>query len=161
MEDGKATVRSAIDGAPAARAGVKAGDVLVEIDGAPLEGLGLNQVIDKLRGRAGTPVRLKIARKGQDGSIDVTLVREVIRRPGARIEVHVVDGGLAITAVGAWSVLDFEKGKSVPVKITANGAFRVEGGDYTRLTFVTDQAGKISGLVLNPGPWEIRAIRIN
>jgi hypothetical protein len=88
-------------------------------------------------------------------------VREVIRRPGARIEVRLVDGGLAVTAAEPWSVLDFEKGKSVPVKITANGEFRVEGGDHTRLAFVSDQAGKISVLVLNPGPWEIRATKIN
>jgi C-terminal processing protease CtpA/Prc len=140
---------------------VKAGDVITEVDDAAMTGLTINQVLDKLRGRAGTPVRLKIARKDQDNPIDVTIVREPIRIPGARIQVRVEGGKLEVAATGRWSVLDFEKDKPVPVGATSSTEFRVEGGDHTRLAFVSDSTGKITGVVLNPGPWEIRAAKIN
>jgi CubicO group peptidase (beta-lactamase class C family) len=159
VDGGKVTMRP-LDDAPAARAGVQSADVLTEVDGEPLKGLGLKQVLDKLRGKAGTSVRLTIARSGADKPIEVTIVRDVIRLPGARLEVRMVDGGLAVSAVGPWSVLDFEKGKSVPVRSMANGQFREDGGDRTRLAFASDQDGKTS-VVLNPGPWEIRAAKIN
>ena len=73
---------------PAARAGVIAGDVITEIDGSPVAGLTLDPVLAKLRGAPGTSVRLKLADK------EVTVVRETIRLPGARLKVQVVDGEL-------------------------------------------------------------------
>jgi CubicO group peptidase (beta-lactamase class C family) len=159
--DDKITVRWPIEGGPADKAGMKAGDVVTEIDDAPLKGLGINQVLDKLRGRAGAPVRLKIARKDQDSPIDITIVREPIRLPGARIQVRVEGGKLEVAATGRWSVLDFEKDKPVPVGATSGTEFCVESGDHTRLAFVSDSTGKVTGVVLNPGPWEIRAAKIN
>jgi carboxyl-terminal processing protease len=66
-----------IDDSPAARAGVIAGDMIVAIDGAPVQGLTLNQAVDKLRGTLNSPVRLKILRQGRP--IELTLVREQIR----------------------------------------------------------------------------------
>ena len=159
--EGKVVVRETIDGGPGERAGVKALDVITDIDDVPTRGLGLNEVIDKLRGKPGTPVRLKISRYLEDKPIEVTIVREPIRVPGARIEVRVEDGKLMVAAKGRWAVLDFEKDKPVPVVATSDTEFRYEGGDHTRLAFVRDPAGKVSGVVLNPGPWEIRAAKID
>ena len=153
-------VRRPIEGGPASKAGVKSGDMLTEVDDVPLAGLSIDRVIEKLRGRAGTQVRLKIARKDQD-PVDVTIVREPIRPPAARIEVRVEDGALAITATGKWAVLDFEIGKSVLARPTSSSEFLVDGDDHTRLVFVSDQAGKVSGAVLNPGPWQIMATKEN
>ena len=124
-----------------------------------MRGVALNEVLDKLRGKVGAPVRLKISRYGEDGPFDVTIVRETIRIPGARIEVRVEDGKLMVAATGRWAVLDFEKDKPVPLTATSDTEFRYEGGDHTRLAFVRDEHGKVSGVVLNPGPWEIRAAR--
>ncbi len=161
VADDKVTVRTPIDGGPAAKAGVKAGDIIAEIDGAAVKGLAINQVLDRLRGRVGTPARLKIMRKDHGSPIDVTIVREPIRLPGARILVRVEGGKLEVSATGRWSVLDFEKDKSVPVEATSTTEFRLESGDHTRLAFVSDSTGKVTGVVLNPGPWEIRATKIN
>jgi CubicO group peptidase (beta-lactamase class C family) len=159
--EGKVVVRIPFEGGPADRAGVKALDVVTDIDDVPVGGLPIDQVLDKLRGKAGTQVRLKIARYAEDRPIDVTIVREAIRLPGARIEVRVVDGKLMVAAIGRWAVLDFEKDKPVPVVATSDTEFRYEGGDHTRLAFVRDPAGKVSGVVLNPGPWEIKAAKID
>ena len=142
---------------------MRLGDLLTEIDDVPLKGLGINEVLARLRGAPGTSVRLKILRKGEAAPIDVAVVREVIRQFGttARIEVRVVDGGLTVEAVGPWSVLDFEKGQLTAVKPISDREFRIDGSDQTRIAFVTDEAGKVVGAILNPGPWEVRAVRIN
>ena len=108
----------------------------------------------KLRGAAGTQVRLKIARKDQDKPIDLTIVREVIRGAGARIQVKVVDGTLVVEAIGPWSVLDFEKGKPVAVQPLSGSEFRLESGEHTRLSFTQDR------VVLNPGPWQIEGTKL-
>jgi hypothetical protein len=160
VTSGKVTVRQPIEGGPAERAGVKAEDEIVEIDDMPMTGIALNQVLDKLRGRAGTPVRLKIARKDQ-APINVTIVREAIRVPGARIQVRAEGSTLTVAATGRWAVLDFEKDKPLAVKALSNSEFQFDGGDHTRLAFTKDAAGKVSGVVLNPGPLEIRAAKIN
>jgi CubicO group peptidase (beta-lactamase class C family) len=159
--EGKVVVLFPIEGGPSERAGVKALDVITDIDDAPTHGLALNEVLDKLRGKAGTPIRLKISRYGEDKPIEVTITREVIRIPGARLQVRVEDGRLMVAAVGKWAVLDFEKDKPVPVTATTDTEFHDDGGDHTRLAFVRDQAGKVSGVVLNPGPQEIRATKID
>ena len=120
----------------------------------------MGQVIEKLRGRAGTQVRFKVLRGDQDPR-NVTIVRAPIRPPGARIEVRVEDDALAISAKGKWDVLNFEKGKTIPARPTSNSEFVVEDDDHTRLAFVRDGAGKITGAVLNPGPWQITAAKVN
>jgi CubicO group peptidase (beta-lactamase class C family) len=158
VED-KVVVRQTIDRGPAERVGVKALDVITDIDDAPVRGLNLGEVLDKLRGKMGTPVRLKISRYGEDKPIYVTIVRETLRVPGARIEVDIKDDKLSVTATGRWPVLDLEKDKPVPLTATSDTEFRYDGGDHTRLAFARDEHGKVSGVVLNPGPWEVRAAR--
>jgi CubicO group peptidase (beta-lactamase class C family) len=160
LAENKVTVRRPTEGGPASKAGVKAGDVLAEIDDVPSVGLRMDQVVEMLRGRAGTQVRLKVVRKDQD-PFDVTIVREPIRPLVARIEVRVEDGALAIVAKGKWAVLDFENGKTVLARPTSNSEFLVDGDDHTRLAFVSDQSGEVSGVVLNPGPWQITAAKEN
>jgi carboxyl-terminal processing protease len=78
MEDGLIKVVAPIDDTPAARAGILANDLIVEIDGTPTKGLNLQEAVDKMRGPVNTPIKLKIMRKGQDKPVDMTLTREVI-----------------------------------------------------------------------------------
>src|SRR5204863_7664552 len=120
LVDGKFTVRQPIEGGPAARAGVIAEDVLTGIDGTTVAGLPLEPVLGKLRGPAGTSVRLKFADK------EVAVVREAIRPPGARIAVRVVKDELVVEAIGDWSVLDFEKGKPAVLKPVSASEFQLE-----------------------------------
>jgi CubicO group peptidase (beta-lactamase class C family) len=155
MVDGEAIVRVPYFGGPAQKAGVHEGDNVVAVDDQPLQGLPIGGVIDKLRGPIDTPVRLRIARKGQDKPLDFTVMRKPIRPPGAQIEVRVVDGKLVVEAVGPWSVLDFEKGKPAAVDAISNTDFRFGGGDHTRLAFTRD------GAVLNPGPEEVWGDKVN
>ncbi|HEV2081415.1 MAG TPA: S41 family peptidase [Brevundimonas sp.] len=77
-EAGLVKVISPMDGSPAARAGVQAGDVISVIDGASAAGLSVSEVSDKLRGAPGTQVAVTFLRDGSD-PLEVTLTREVIK----------------------------------------------------------------------------------
>jgi carboxyl-terminal processing protease len=90
MEDGLLKVVSPIDDTPAAKAGILAGDVISEIDGAPVKGLTLSQAVEKMRGAPGSDVRIQIVRKDQAAPLDLTLTRQIIRVSSVR---HELEGG--------------------------------------------------------------------
>src|SRR6187455_3860503 len=79
MEDGLIKVVSTIDDTPASRAGVMANDIITNLDDEAVQGLTLNQAVEKMRGPVNTKIKLKIVRKGQDKPIEVTLTRDNIR----------------------------------------------------------------------------------
>jgi len=90
MEDGLIKVVAPMDDTPAKKAGILSGDLVTEIDGDPVQGLSLEQAVNKMKGPVDTKTRLKIMRKGVDNPIDVSIVREIIRvRP---VSYH-ADGG--------------------------------------------------------------------
>src|SRR6266542_5718903 len=79
MEEGLVKVVAPIDETPAAKAGVLAGDIISHLDDEPVQGLTLNQAVEKMRGPVNTKIRLKIMRKGQDKPTEVSIVRDIIR----------------------------------------------------------------------------------
>jgi carboxyl-terminal processing protease len=90
MEDGLIKVVAPIDDTPAAKAGILSGDLITQIDDDVVQGLTLEQAVNKMKGPIDTKTQLKIFRKGSEKPIDVSLTREVIRvRP---VSFH-VDGG--------------------------------------------------------------------
>ncbi|KQT05725.1 MAG: S41 family peptidase [Bradyrhizobium sp.] len=93
MEDGLIKVVSPIDDTPASRAGVMANDIITNLDDEAVQGLTLNQAVEKMRGPVNTKIKLKIIRKGQDNPIDVTLVRDNIRVRSVRARVEQDDIG--------------------------------------------------------------------
>jgi carboxyl-terminal processing protease len=79
MEDGLIKVVAPIDETPAAKAGVMANDIITHLDDEPVQGLTLNQAVDKMRGPVNTKIKLKIVRKGAEKPIDIAIMRDVIR----------------------------------------------------------------------------------
>jgi carboxyl-terminal processing protease len=77
-EGGLVKIISPMDGGPAARAGVQAGDVIQSINGQNASGLTVSQVSEKLRGAIGTTVAVTFLRDGED-PLEVELTREVIK----------------------------------------------------------------------------------
>jgi len=79
MEDNLVKVVAPIDDTPAARAGVRAGDLITHLDGEQVMGLSLNQAVDKMRGPVNSPITLKIKRDGVAEPIEIKIVRDIIR----------------------------------------------------------------------------------
>ncbi|HXI07132.1 MAG: S41 family peptidase [Bradyrhizobium sp.] len=88
MEDGLIKVVSPIDDTPASKAGIMANDIITQLDDEQVQGLTLNQAVEKMRGPVNTKIRLKIVRKGSDNPIEVTLVRDNIRVRSVRARVE-------------------------------------------------------------------------
>jgi carboxyl-terminal processing protease len=68
-----------IDDTPAHKAGILSGDVITHLDDEPVQGLTLNQAVEKMRGPVGTKIRLRVNRKGAEKPLEITIVRDVIR----------------------------------------------------------------------------------
>ena len=88
MENGLVKVVSPIDDTPAAKAGVKAGDLITHLDGEQVLGLTLSEAVDRMRGLIGTDIVLMIRRQGVEQPIETRITRAVIKIQSikARIE---------------------------------------------------------------------------
>ena len=84
LVDGYFTVVRPIADTPAARAGVAAGDRVIELDHVSLKGRTLREIVGSMRGRPGTEVHLRVRRPGEDEPIDFDLVRAVIATNSVR-----------------------------------------------------------------------------
>lgn len=80
--DGKLTIVAPTPGAPADRAGLRAGDVIEAVDGSPLQGVAEDEALTLVRGPAGTSVHLTIRRSDQAAPFEVDVPREKIVVPG-------------------------------------------------------------------------------
>ena len=86
MENGVVKVVSPIDDTPAAKAGIKAGDYITDIDGESVIGQTLNEAVDKMRGKVGTKVKLTIQRAAEK-PFDVKIKREEIKIQSVKSDV--------------------------------------------------------------------------
>jgi carboxyl-terminal processing protease len=84
VKDRQLTVVAPIEGTPADRAGLHAGDRIVKIDGNPTKDMTLMEAVKKLRGPKGTSVTLTILREESPGPFEMSLVREVIEVKSVR-----------------------------------------------------------------------------
>lgn len=86
MESGFVRVIAPIDDTPASRAGLRPGDLITRIDDTAVQGLTLNEAVQRMRGPRGSEIVLTIVREGEDRPISVTLVRDTIRVRSVRAE---------------------------------------------------------------------------
>src|SRR3546814_16514880 len=93
MQDGFVRVVSPIDDTPAAKAGIKPGDLIVKLDDTPVKGLSLSDAVDKMRGEPGTKIKLTIVSEGDTAPRVVDLTRETISVKSVRG--RMIDHGLA------------------------------------------------------------------
>jgi carboxyl-terminal processing protease len=78
LEDPYIRVITPIDDTPAQRAGVKAGDLITQLDDKPVSGMSLEEAIGLMRGKPGDPITLTIIRAGRDKPLTIKVVRDVI-----------------------------------------------------------------------------------
>ena len=97
MEDGLIKVVAPIDETPAAKAGVRANDIITKLDEEQVQGLTLNQAVEKMRGAVNTKIKLTIMRKGTDKPIELSITRDVIRVRAVRSRVEDDVGYIRVT----------------------------------------------------------------
>ena len=79
MEDGFVKVVSPIEDTPAARAGLKTGDLIIRLDSKAVKGMSLNEAVKMMRGKPGSDIVLTVVREGQPKPLTFTLTRAVIK----------------------------------------------------------------------------------
>jgi carboxyl-terminal processing protease len=117
QEDGIIKVVTPIDDTPASKAGILAGDLIIAIDGEQVQGLTLNQAVDKMRGQVNTPVVLKVLRGPKKDEKDIKLVRDVIRIKSVRFR---EEGDVGYVRITQFNEQTYEGLKDAIAKITAD-----------------------------------------
>jgi carboxyl-terminal processing protease len=93
QEEGLVKVVAPIDDTPASKAGILSGDFIVAIDGDNVQGMSLNQAVDKMRGDVNTNVKLSLLRGPKKDKLDVVLTRAIIQIKSVRSHVENPDIG--------------------------------------------------------------------
>ena len=136
-ENGVIKVVSPIDDTPASRAGIKPGDLIVLLDGKSVQGMSLNDAVDRMRGNPGTSIKLTIKREGVDKPVEVTLVREIIHTKVVRSRL--------INDVGYIRLTSFDEQASTALR-QAIRSLQQQGGDRLR-GYVLDLRNNPGGLL--------------
>ncbi|OGO00867.1 MAG: hypothetical protein A2Y58_01345 [Chloroflexi bacterium RBG_13_51_52] len=96
IQDGNLTIVAPIGGSPAEKAGIKAGDIILEIDGESVSGLGLDIAVSKMKGPEGTTVRFLISREGESLPLLIEVTRSIIELDSVEYEMR---GDIAYIAI--------------------------------------------------------------
>src|SRR5947207_4318348 len=138
MEEGLIKVVAPIDETPAAKAGIMANDVITHLDEEPVQGLTLNQAVEKMRGPENSKIKLKVMRKGQEQPVEVTITR-------ARIQVRSVRSRLEGDDVGFIRVIQFNEQTTQDLK-KAITDLSTQAGDKLK-SFIVDLRNNPGGLL--------------
>jgi carboxyl-terminal processing protease len=98
MDKGVILVVSPMDDTPADRAGIEAGDYITRINGEQINGLTLNEAVEKMRGKVGTDINISIARKNENSLIELTLTRAIIEVNSVRHHIEDEVGYIRISS---------------------------------------------------------------
>lgn len=90
--DGRITVVAPVKGGPAERAGIRAGDRILKVDGADVAGMSVDEVVSRIRGREGEKVTLSVERAGSPAPLEFTITREQVKI--IPVEWWMLDGSL-------------------------------------------------------------------
>jgi carboxyl-terminal processing protease len=98
MENSVIKVVSPIDDTPASKAGVQSGDLIFALDGEPVQGLTLQEAVEKMRGKVGTSIKISLRRNNVKDPIDLTLTRETIKVKATRFRLEGDVGYIRVTS---------------------------------------------------------------
>ena len=151
-ENGLIKVVSPIDDTPAARAGIKAGDLITMLDGHTVQGLTLNEAVDKMRGTPGSSIKLTIKREGVNTPVEVSMNREVIH-------IQVVKSRLVDGDIGYVRLTQFNEQTDPNMRKAINDLKNKSGGNLKGIVLdlrnnpggLLDQAVSVSDDFLTQG----------
>jgi carboxyl-terminal processing protease len=119
LSDGQITISEPIEGGPAEKAGIIAGDKILEIDGESTEGLSLDEAVMKIRGEKGTEVRLLIQHPGDEEPVEILVIRDVIQVD--TVEVEILDEDVARIEVSRFTSRTTTELESALESVLGNG----------------------------------------
>ncbi|MGL4281250.1 MAG: S41 family peptidase, partial [Albidovulum sp.] len=128
-----------IDGTPAEKAGIKAGDFITHVDGESVLGLTLDQAVDKMRGPVGSEIIVTVAREGTAEPFDVSIIRDTIKLTAAKARVEGHSVVLRVTTFNDQTYDNLEAGLKKSVE-EAGGMDKING-------FVLDLRNNPGGLL--------------
>jgi carboxyl-terminal processing protease len=138
MRDGRLSIVSTFEGQPAEQAGLRRGDLVLQVDETPIENMSIYEAITLIRGPAGTPVRLTILRDGEE-PFEVEVIR-------ARIDIPVVESEMREDGIAYARMFEFSTDASVKL------------GEAIEQMLAQNPKGLILDLRGNPGGWLHEAI---
>ena len=145
QQNGAVVVISPIDGTPAARAGIQAGDVIVRVNGTALDGMSLDDAVALMRGAPGTGVTLTILRRGVNKPLDFRLTRSEVHV--ASVRSRLLEPGYGYVRISQFS------------GDTGNGVVKAVK------TLIKENHGALKGLILdlrnNPGGLVDAAVEVS
>jgi carboxyl-terminal processing protease len=152
QDNGFIKVISPIDDTPASRAGVKAGDIITALDGRTVQGLSLNDAVDKMRGSPNSKITLTIKREGIDKPLEVSMLREIIH-------IQVVKQRMVSGDIGYVRLTQFTEQADAALKQAVRTLRQQSGGKLKALILdlrnnpggLLDQAVAVSGDFVNQG----------
>jgi carboxyl-terminal processing protease len=140
--DGAPIIQSVIPGGPADRAGLRSGDRVLTVDGTTTDGLDLDEVVSRIRGDAGTTVRLSILHPGETAPVEYSIVREKVTVPAV-----------------SWSAIPGTTLADIRLEEFSNGSAK-----QVRDAIVAARKGGATGIVLdlrgNPGGYVGEAVDV-
>lgn len=138
MENGFVKVVSPIDDTPAAKAGIRPGDLITALDGEPVTGMSLEDAVEKMRGPVDSTIRLTIRRDKQPQPIEVTLKRAIVKIQSVRSQLY--------DNVGYIRVASFSEHTDEGIKSALN-KFKKELGNKKLAGVVLDLRNNPGGLL--------------
>jgi carboxyl-terminal processing protease len=148
--DGWITVLSPLPGTPAERAGLMAGDRIVEVEGRSTQGWSDSDAVDVLRGPVGTPVSIRVARRGVDEPIEYRLVRAEIQINSIRTS-YMVEPGIGYARLEMFSETSTDDLRAAISQLKAQGMRSMILDLRENPGGLLDQGVSVSDLFVQPG----------
>lgn len=119
VRDDKLVIIAPISGSPAEKAGIRAGDIIVAVDGQPTADMSLAEAILKIRGPRGTKVELWVLHEGEPEPVAITITRDTITV--SSVEFEMVDG-MALISISHFSERTGDEMPPVMTELSQQGA---------------------------------------
>src|SRR6476661_4300465 len=109
MENGVVKVVAPIEDTPASKAGIQSGDLITALDKEQIQGLTLQEAVEKMRGPVNSAITLTVVRKGVDDPFDVKVVRDVIHINPVKYSVENDVGYIRVTTFNEQTTANLQK----------------------------------------------------